>query len=93
MKNNIPWHIYWFFTGTIIKEIYSMQDSVFNYNITLQELDYLGIILSEEEYLYSTSRLKKFYDLHTLFILRKDDEKAKEILNEASVSLRLSHSY
>jgi hypothetical protein len=69
-----------------------MSDSVFNYGITLQELSYLGIILTKEEYLRSTSTLKKFYDLHTLFILRKDDQKAKEILTEASVCLNLNHS-
>ena len=51
-----------------------MSDSVFNYGVTLQELNYLGIILTKEEYLRSTSTLKKFYDLHTLFVLRKDKE-------------------
>ncbi len=70
-----------------------MSDSVFNYGITLQELNYLGIILTKEEYLRSTSTLKKFYDLHTLFVLRKDDRKAREILNEASICLNLNHSY
>jgi len=66
----------------------SMNESVFNYNVTMQELDYLGIIISEEEYLFSTSTLKKFYDLHVLFVLHKDEEKAKAILNEASLSLK-----
>ncbi|MFW9930552.1 MAG: hypothetical protein ACFFD1_14275 [Candidatus Thorarchaeota archaeon] len=70
-----------------------MSDSVFNYEVTLQELSYLGIILTKEEYLRSTSPLKKFYDLHTLFVLRKDDQRAKEILQVASVSLNLNHSY
>ncbi|MFZ0456664.1 MAG: hypothetical protein WCE54_19780 [Ignavibacteriaceae bacterium] len=69
-----------------------MSDSVFNYGVSLQELNYLGIILTKEEYLRSTSTLKKFYDLHTLFVMRKDDQKAKEILNVASVSLNLNHS-
>lgn len=70
-----------------------MNESIFNYNVTLQELDCLGIILSEEEYLFSTSTLKKFYDLHTLFILRRDEEKAKAILNEASLSLKLGNTF
>ncbi len=70
-----------------------MSDSVYNYDVTLQELIYLGIILTKEEYLRSTSTLKKFYDLHTLFVLRKDEQKAKEVLNEASVCLNLDHSY
>ncbi len=70
-----------------------MIDSVFNYEVTLQELNYLGIILTKEEYLRSTSTLKKFYDLYTLFVLRKDDQKAKQILTEASLCLNLNHSY
>ena len=69
-----------------------MCDSVFNYGVTLQELNYLGIILTKKEYLRSTSTLKKFYDLHTLFVLRKEEQKAKEILNEASICLNLNHS-
>ena len=69
-----------------------MNDSVFNHNISPSELDYLGIILSEEEYLYSTSTLKKFYDLHALFVLRKDNEKANAILTEASLTLNLNYS-
>ena len=70
-----------------------MSDSIFNYDVSIQELNYLGIILTKEEYLRSTSTLKKFYDLHTLFVLRNDDQKAKEILNEASVCLNLNHSF
>lgn len=70
-----------------------MSDSVFDYGVTLQELNYLGIILTKKEYLGSTSSLKKFYDLHTLFILRKDEQKAKEVLYEASICLNLNHSY
>lgn len=70
-----------------------MSDSVFNYGVTLQELNYLGIILTKEEYLRSTSTLRKFYDLHTLFVLRKDDQRAKEILHVASICLNLNHSY
>ena len=70
-----------------------MNDSVFNYNITTQELNYLGIILPEEEYLFSTSTLKKFYDLHVLFILRKDEEKANAILDQASLSLKLGNTF
>ena len=70
-----------------------MSDSIFNYDVSIQELNYLGIILTKEEYLRSTSTLKKFYDLHTLFVLRNDNQKAKEILNEASVCLNLNHSF
>ena len=70
-----------------------MSDSVFNYGVTLQELNYLGIILTKEEYLRSTSTLKKFYDLHTLFVLRKDEQRAKDILHVASICLNLNHSY
>ena len=70
-----------------------MNDTVFSHNVTMQELNYLGIILSEEEYLFSTSTLKKFYDLHVLFVLRKDEEKAKAVLNEASLSLKLGKTF
>jgi hypothetical protein len=69
-----------------------MSDSIFNYDVTLQELSYLGIIITKEEYLRLTSTLKKYYDLHTLFILRKDNKKATEILARASICLNLNPS-
>jgi len=69
-----------------------MNESIFNYNVTSNELRKLAIPLTEKEYLNSTSKIRKFYDLHSLFILRGDEEKAREILVEASSSLRLTNS-
>jgi hypothetical protein len=67
-----------------------MNDSVFDYDISPNELSELGILLNKEEYNTSTSRIKRFYDLHRLFKLRGNEDKASEILTEASVILKLT---
>jgi hypothetical protein len=70
-----------------------MNESVFDYNITQVELESLEIILNQEDYLKTTSTLKKFYDLHSLFTLRGEKSKAENILFKVSHTLKLAHSF
>jgi hypothetical protein len=70
-----------------------MDESVFNYNVTQVELESLEIILDQNDYLKTTSILKKFHDLYALFTLRGEKSKAEEILFKVSYTLKLAHSF
>lgn len=64
-----------------------MEESIFEHNVTLDELNYLQINLNKEEYLRSSSLTKKYYHLFMLFKLRNNNLKAEEVLNKLSLKL------
>lgn len=64
-----------------------MEESIFEHNVTLEELNYLQINLAKEEYKRCSSITKKYYHLFMLFKLRNNNSKAEEVLNKLSLKL------
>ena len=58
-------------------------ETIFNHNVTEQELEYLHIkVKNESEYKENLGDYKRLSDLYVLFTMRKDDLKAKEYAEE-----------
>ena len=56
-----------------------LMESVFDYDVNENELNYLLIRHNREEYLKNASKFKIYSDLYHLFKIRGNDSKAEEI--------------